>query len=48
MAAGILLVLLGAFLVARTLTRDATGRTLIDRLLGAPAGKHPASEKARQ
>ena len=34
MAKGIVLLILGAFLIARTVTQDATGRTLIDRILG--------------
>lgn len=33
MAAGLLLILLGVFLVARTVTHDATGKTLVDRVL---------------
>jgi len=32
-AAGLLLILLGVFLVARTVTHDATGKTLVDRVL---------------
>jgi hypothetical protein len=34
---GLLLLLVGVFLVTRTVTKDATGRTLIDRVLGNPA-----------
>jgi hypothetical protein len=34
LAPGILLLLVGIFLVTRTVTRDDTGRTLIDRALG--------------
>jgi hypothetical protein len=35
---GLLLLIIGIFLVTRTVTKDATGRTLIDRVL-----RHPAS-----
>lgn len=34
LAPGLLLLLLGVFLVTRSVTKDATGRTLIDRILG--------------
>ncbi|MDQ2897922.1 MAG: hypothetical protein M3Y09_20195 [Actinomycetota bacterium] len=32
MRGGLLLVILGVFIVARTVTKDATGRTLVDRI----------------
>jgi hypothetical protein len=37
LAPGLLLLLVGVFLVTRSVTKDATGRTLIDRILGNPA-----------
>lgn len=46
---GLLLALLGAFLISRTITRDSTGRTLIDRLLGKqalPPGDDPSVPQA--
>jgi hypothetical protein len=36
---GLLLLVLGIFLITRTVTQDATGRTLIDRVLGKPAAR---------
>lgn len=33
MAAGLLLILVGIFIVARTVTHDASGKTLVDRIL---------------
>jgi hypothetical protein len=34
MRTGILLMLVGSFVIARTVQHDATGRTLPDRILG--------------
>jgi hypothetical protein len=34
---GLILLLVGVFVIARSVTKDATGRTLIDRILGHPA-----------
>lgn len=34
MRGGLLLLILGAFVLARTVTHDASGLTLVDRLLG--------------
>jgi len=33
---GLLLALIGVFLIARTVTQDASGRTLPDHILGKP------------
>jgi hypothetical protein len=44
LSAGLLVMLVGVFLVTRSVTQDDTGRTLIDRILGktgtTPAGAH--------
>jgi hypothetical protein len=37
LAPGLLVMLVGIFLVTRTVTKDATGRTLPDRVLGKKA-----------
>jgi hypothetical protein len=37
MRTGLVLLLLGMFLVARTVTHDSTGRNLVDRILGVKA-----------
>lgn len=34
LAPGLLLLVLGVFLVTRSVTKDDTGRTLIDRIIG--------------
>jgi hypothetical protein len=43
LAPGFLVLLLGTFVITRSVTKDATGRTLIDRILGQgksePAGQ---------
>jgi hypothetical protein len=39
LAPGLLLLLVGVFLLTRSVTKDATGRTLIDRILGNPAAR---------
>jgi hypothetical protein len=33
---GLLLAIVGIFVIARSVTKDDTGRTLIDRILGQP------------
>lgn len=38
MAVGILLALFGFWVIMRTVNRDATQRTLVDRILGVAAG----------
>jgi hypothetical protein len=38
MAVGFLLALAGLWIVLRTVTRDHSNRTLVDRLMGQPAG----------
>lgn len=45
---GLLLTLLGAFLIMRTITQDHTGRTLVDRLLGRPATAGGVAHTATQ
>jgi transcription elongation factor len=45
LAPGLLVLMLGVFLISRTVTRDDTGRTLIDRILGHP-GQSPAAQAA--
>lgn len=42
MAVGILLALAGLWIVLRTVTRDHSGRTLVDRLMGAAPAGSPA------
>ncbi|MFL5910768.1 MAG: hypothetical protein ACJ768_09410 [Gaiellaceae bacterium] len=45
LAPGLLVLMLGVFLISRTITKDDTGRTLIDRALGKP-GSTPAAAAA--
>lgn len=51
LATGLLLIMLGTFLISRTVNKDATGRTLPDRLLGnhggaaAPTADTPTSPR---
>jgi hypothetical protein len=46
MRTGLLLLLLGMFLVARTVTKDSTNRNLVDRILGVPPGTGKATHSA--
>jgi hypothetical protein len=39
MRTGLVLLLLGVFLIARTVTHDSTGRNLVDRILGVKPRK---------
>jgi hypothetical protein len=43
MAVGILLALVGLWVVMRTVNRDSSGRTLVDRVLS----RHPEPEGAK-
>lgn len=45
LAPGLLVLMLGVFLISRSVTKDDTGRTLIDRVLGKP-GTTPAAAAA--
>lgn len=37
MAVGLVLLLVGVWLILRTVNKDSSGRTLVDRFTGAPA-----------
>jgi hypothetical protein len=45
MAVGILLALAGLWLILRTVVRDSSGRTLVDRILGAGAAQGGAGAR---
>lgn len=47
MRTGILLAIVGVFLIARTVTKDISGRTLIDHILGKKPAKIAAPAHAR-